>query len=89
MVLVLDTRSDITPKYVIFLLLHPITNENNVKLIQLDTISSILTPDPTLAGSNNSGKHALLGPYSLVDEPLTLLTELCALKCVHNTSYNS
>ena len=60
MVIALDTwRALDTPKYgaiLLLLLLDGITNEKTVKLIQLDTMPA-LTPDPALAGSNNSDEH--------------------------------
>ena len=43
-----------------FLLLNTITNDNTVKLIQIDTMS----PDSAHVGSNNSCEHSLIGLYT-------------------------
>ena len=67
MLLVLDTWSNMTPKYgTNFLLLEAITNEKDVKFIQLDTMPAALyNPDSAWEGCNNSGEHTLLSLYTL------------------------
>ena len=57
MLILLDTRCIITPKYgkTVFLLLDTITYEKTVKLKQFDTIAITITRHPVLANSNIFG----------------------------------
>ena len=71
MLILLDTRSNITSKYSTnFVLWDTITNEKTAKLIQLHTVAVTIIRHATLASSNTFGEYTSFCPYTLCGNAL-------------------
>ena len=65
MVLVMDTSTNMKHKHGANLfIIRRHYKRQTVKLIQLDTMTLYMTPNPALEGSNNSGERSLLSRLS-------------------------